>query len=851
MSTWKIIDGAGAPIDAVKIKPLGGSDVSAYTDAQGMAQLSADCALVVVQKEGCFDMLLPTQGGVHVMQPALAWEDEVINDETLDHRIVYSDGWQYYNAYPGDQALEDVRKNQVMYNTDAHGTKLENETATLQFHGTTLRIFGLADSYGGQASVTIDDGVASEVSFYRPRLAVPQATGERLASFADNATDKNTNNSKAYHLLYEVYDLADTDHTAVLRTGAAPNGSAQVCRAVLDFVDVSTRPVFHRFNFAPYFVSDITQNSVLATQCIAARGASALTQLGFVCSATGVPTVADIMVEAPLCQEGEFSTTIAGLSPYTQYAIRPFAVAQGVVYYGHEMSRFRTKGSVILSHELYGGFEGEEFTLTSIDPTAQLDWVCETVVHKTHDAPLAPEEILSISPVTGGVEISLVAQGNVLVKALDPDTGALCAACDVTVACREKATRAQTPPMGWNSWNCFLRKINVENISQTLEAMAMPITKDGKSLKDLGYDTCVIDGGWRENFLDETGAMVPSVLLGGKEGFPQLLQKAKAMGLKTGLHISPGDRDCMSQPIGAKWNEAIHYEQFRNWGLSFLKIDQCDYRPYLLNDMQEYARWMYVRHKFFLDNSGCEAVYSISNYHFDGWQHEVGNMWRISGDIATQENTTIPFGARWNTPGPFCSVYECANEANAVADFAGPGAWNDAEMCVVGDKGLSDIEGASQFNLWCMMSAPLILGNDLRDMSEKTIEIITNEEVIAIDQDALGVQGRRIWKKTMQGELVKQDLAPALELWAKPLEDGSFAVLLLNNTNDAPADITVAFSSLGFLNEITGEEYAIEGQSFLLRDLNAHTSLGQFETDYTTRPLLPHESVMLKITSVL
>ncbi len=699
MLRWQIEENGGTPLCGVRVKECMPDGASVQTDAQGVVQFAPRSEWVVLQKEGYFDMLLPAHGGRYTLLPYVKWESEVVNDETLDHRIVYSTQWQYYNAYPGDQALEDVRKNQVLYNTDAHGAKCAGETATIQFSGTTLRIFALADSYGGQATVSIDGGVPTEVSFYRPRLEKPQATGEKLASFADNATDPNTNNSKAYHLLYETYDLTDTQHTAVLCTGEAPHGNPQVCRAVLDVLDFSVQPVFHRFHFAPYCVSDVTATSVRATQCIAARGKTPLSQIGFVCAAAGVPTVADIVTLAPLCQSGDFTAEITGLLPYTQYALRPFAVADGVVYYGHELARFRTAGSVILSHELYGGFPDEIFNLTAINRSAPLDWVCETVQHPTHPAAQPPEEILSISPIAGGVEVSLIAQGNVIIKAIDPATGVLCAACDVTVACVEKAPLANTPPMGWNSWNCFLRKINAENIAETLDAMAKPITPDGKSLKDFGYDTCVIDGGWRENFLDENGAMVPSVLMGGNEGLLNLTQKASAMGLKTGLHISPGDRDCMSQPIGAKWNEATHYEQFRKWGLSFLKIDQCDYRPYLLNDMVEYARWMYLRHKFFMDNSGCNAVYSISNYHFDGWQHEVGHMWRISGDIATEENTTVPFGARWNTVGAFCSVYECANYANASADYAAPGAWNDAEMCVVGDKGLSEIEGASQFNL--------------------------------------------------------------------------------------------------------------------------------------------------------
>ncbi len=850
MATWVIRDCLNKPLCDVIITDLIDKSKQALTNEHGIANITATSDYVTVQKEGYFELLLAASGGEYSLTPFTSWESEVINDETLENHITYSENWQYYNAYPGDQAIADVLKNQVLYNTDAHGTKLSNETATLKFKGKNLRIFSLADSYGGNATVTIDNNKPVPVSFYRPRLEKATAIGEKLESFSDNATDKNTNNSKAYNLLFETYNLNDTEHTMVLQTGDAPNGSPDVCRAVIDFVDFSTRPVFNRFNFSPYFVSDITQNSAFATQCIAAVGKHRITHVGFVCSASGTPTIADIITFADLNENGEFCATVKNLSPFTNYCIRAFAIANNVAYYGHETARFRTEGSVTLSHELYGGFPDENFNLTAINATHPIEWQCETIIHATHkNALIAPEEIVCITPIENGIEVSLIAQGNVLIKAINTKTGEVCAACDVVVARREKTAIAKTPPMGWNSWNCFLRKVNVNNITQTLETMVKPITKDGKSLKDIGYNTCVVDGGWRENFLDENGEMMPSLLMGGKDGILKLSQTAAKMGLKLGLHISPGDRDCMSQPIGAKWNEAKHYEQFSNWGLTFLKIDQCDYRPYPLNDMFDYARWLYIRHKFFMDNSGSETVYSISNYHFDGWQHEVANMWRISGDIATVENTNNPCGARWNTPGQFHSVYDCANYSNLSADFAKPGAFNDAEMCVVGDAGLTDIEGISHFNLWCIMASPLFLGNDLRNMSEKTIETITNEEVIAVNQDVLGVQGRRLRKKTPNGESV-EDTAHALELWAKPLCDNSFAVVLLNNTNDDTAEISFDFSELQFYNEVTGEEYSLKGAKFALRNLNTHSELGTFEKSYTSQKLLPHESVMIKIIPV-
>lgn len=840
--------------------PLAGVTViagtqSVQTDYTGIAEVDTTTeAYCTLQKEGFFDALIPAQGSEEctiTLIPATAWEDYVINDETLTHEITYSAGWQYYNAYPGDTSVDDINKNLVLYNTDAHGTKQAGETATLHFSGKNLRVFGLADSYGGNATITIDGGVPMAISFYRSRLAEATSFGIALASYNNHTNQKNTNNSKAYALLFETHDLADTEHTMVLCTGDAPHGNPDICRAILDFIDVSDRPIFNRFNFAPYHISHIGATSAYATQRVMARGKGEITQVGFVSSVRGTPTVANHVTFAELRPDGRFEAMIEGLAPYTRYRTRPFAVADGIVTYGHECESFRTEGTVTLSHEMYGGFAGEVFTLSVLpdEKQAAVEWVCETLVHPTKQVSLPATEIVALTPAPNGVQVKLLAEGNVLLKAINPITKECCAYCDITVAKREKAPLAQTPPMGWNSWNCFLRKINRDNISEIIDAMAKPITKDGKSLKDVGYNTCVIDGGWRENYLDENGGMIPSVLMGGKDGIRTLAAKAKEKGLALGLHISPGDRDCISQPMGAKWNEATHYEQFRDWGVTFLKIDQCDYRPYLHNDMFDYARWMYFRHKYFMDNSGSETVYSISNYHFDGWQHEIAHMWRVSGDIATCMNTHNPCGARWNVSGTFSSVCECANLSNEAADFAGVNAWNDAEMCVVGDPGLNEIENQSHFNLWCIMASPLVLGNDLRMMSEEVIEIITNEEAIAVDQDALGVQGRRIWKRSPAGEAL-EGIAPALELWAKPLADGSFAVLLLNSTEAVCDSMQFAFQEVRFDNQDTGASYALEGAAFSLRDLNAHQELGVYTDAFQTGVLQPHESVLLKVTPV-
>lgn len=820
----KLLNADDLPVENAEVIKSKGDKV--VTDIAGTCVVAKEDYPLVVKAEGYYDMYLKDEKDTYTLKTYKKWEDQVVNDETLDGKVKYTENWAYYNAYPGDRFYKDVAKNRLLYNTDAHGTKLANETATLEFAGKNIKVFGLADSYGGKAVLSID-GKEEEINFFRERL------------------EDGKNNSQSYNLLYENYDLTDCTHELKITTlEKEDREDDNVCIAVLDFFDFSDIPVFNRFSFEPYTVTEVGSDWAMATQKLMSKGKYKIDEVGFVSSDINVPSVSDIKTVAKLNEDGTITETIKGLKPFTKYQCRAYAIVDGVVYYGHENFRFRTLGETVLDHEMYGGFPSEEFVLSAIKTKSNIIWSVENETILVDGEILPSENVVSIKASANVAKVILNKEGQADVVATDEDGNKTF--CSVTVARKEKKDLAKTPPMGWNSWNIFIRKINKFNIGETIDAMLKPITKDGKSLKDCGYNYVIIDGGWRENYLAQDGSLIPSTLMGDEAGLCELAKKCKDNGLHVGLHVCPGDRDCLGQPMGSKWVEQAHYKNYKDWGIEFLKIDECQHGQYEYSDKIDYSRWLYVREKYFMDNCGADIVYSISNYHFDNWQHEVANTWRTSGDIATQANTTEIIGARWNYygKGEYFSVYDCANHSNNSADFAKAGTWNDAEMCVVGDIGLNEYESKSHFNLWCLMASPLMLGNDLRDMSDEVIETITNQELIDINQNSLALQGKRIVKKTLDGEDVNS-IEKALEVWVKPLANGEMAILLLNNTDDSEQDVSINWSDVVYDNAVQNIKVTLEKEVYSVRDVNKHEDLGEFAKGFTAKQLKPHQSVMI------
>jgi len=367
---------------------------------------------------------------------------------------------------------------------------------------------------------------------------------------------------------------------------------------------------------------------------------------------------------------------------------------------------------------------------------------------------------------------------------------------------------ARTPPMGWNSWNKFACNVSEDMI----KSMADAVVKSG--MKDAGYQYVNIDDCWQVN-RDANGNIVAD-----PQRFPRGMKAVgdyiHSLGLKFGVYSDAGSKTCAGRPggLGHEYQDAIQYAA---WGVDYLKYDWC-------NTTTEDAKASYANIRAALDASGRPIVLSICEWGTAKpwlWGKEVGgNLWRTTGDIQDRWAGSL----KW--PDGSC----CSNGMLAIVDqqvglqsYAGPGHWNDPDMLEVGNGGMTDTEYRSHFSLWAILAAPLIAGNDLRDMKQAIHDILTNKEVIAVDQDPLGREGERIWKN---GDL---------EVWARQLKDGSRAVILLNR-GSAGAEVSANWEDLGYPN----------GVSASVRDLWLHRDLGNFTAKFSGQ-VASHDVVMVTV----
>jgi alpha-galactosidase len=361
---------------------------------------------------------------------------------------------------------------------------------------------------------------------------------------------------------------------------------------------------------------------------------------------------------------------------------------------------------------------------------------------------------------------------------------------------------ALSPPMGWNSWNKFGCDVREDLIRQMADAMV----KSG--MKDAGYQYIVIDDCWQVS-RDQDGNIIadpqrfPS-------GIKSLADYVQSLGLKFGIYSDAGEKTCAGRPA-SRGHEFQDARQYAAWGVDYLKYDWC-------NTGTQDARAAYALIREALNASGRPIVLSICEWGTAKpwlWGNEVGgNLWRTTGDIMD----------KWDGKENYSlGVLTILDLQVGLESFAGPGHWNDPDMLEVGNGGMTDTEYRSHFSLWSILSAPLIAGNDLRTMGPEIRQILTNKEVIAIDQDALGSEGRRI-KKVGDGEV-----------WAKQLKDGSRAVVLLNR-GSADTEIRVSWEDLGYANR----------SSAALRDLWQHKELGRFTGGFAST-VAPHAVVMVTV----
>jgi alpha-galactosidase len=349
---------------------------------------------------------------------------------------------------------------------------------------------------------------------------------------------------------------------------------------------------------------------------------------------------------------------------------------------------------------------------------------------------------------------------------------------------------ALTPPMGWNTWNKFACNVSDELVRGMADAMV----KSG--MKDASYQYVVIDDCWQVA-RDANGNIVvdPQRF---PNGMKAVADYVHSLGLKFGIYSDAGTFTCQKRPagLGHEYQDARTYA---SWGVDYLKYDWCNTLP------GQDARSSYANIRQALDASGRPIVLSICEWGKNQpwlWGKQVGgNLWRTTDDIQDRWS-----GRKEWSPGNCCSngMLDIVDLNADLYSYAGPGHWNDPDMLEVGNGGMTNTEYRSHFSLWALMAAPLMSGNDLRNMTPEIRDILTNKEVIAIDQDPLGRQGRRVWKS---GDF---------EVWGKQLQDGSRAVILLNR-GASSHEITVTWEQIGYPAHL----------SAAVRDLWAHKELGK------------------------
>lgn len=317
---------------------------------------------------------------------------------------------------------------------------------------------------------------------------------------------------------------------------------------------------------------------------------------------------------------------------------------------------------------------------------------------------------------------------------------------------------ARRPPMGWNSWNHFELRIDDKTVREVADALV------STGLRDAGYMYVNIDDGWQGS-RDSKGE------LRGNERFPDMRKLADyvhSRGLKLGIYSSPGPRTCGGFE-GSFGHEEQDARTYADWGIDYLKYDWCSARTVYSTPGEMQAA--YLKMGAALQGGKRPIVYSLCQYGmFDvgRWGRKVGgNLWRTTSDISDYWSRMegIGFGQ------------------NGRENDAGPGGWNDPDMLEVGNGGMTLDEYRTHITLWSLLSAPLLLGNDVRALSQETRSLLTNREVIAVDQDPLGFQGHRI------------SASGRTEIWAKPLFDGSLAVAIFNR-DDAPAEVQLKWASV-------------------------------------------------------
>lgn len=349
---------------------------------------------------------------------------------------------------------------------------------------------------------------------------------------------------------------------------------------------------------------------------------------------------------------------------------------------------------------------------------------------------------------------------------------------------------APTPPMGWNSWNKFGCNVSEKLIMEMADAMVT------NGMRDAGYQYIVIDDCWQVG-RDSLGNIVPD-----PERFPSgmkvLGDYIHNKGLKFGIYSCAGSMTCQARP-GSRGYQFQDARSYAEWGVDFLKYDWC-------YDEGQKAQAAYKTMSDALKECGRPIVFSICEWGESKpweWAEGVGHLWRTTADIRDCYQCTFDWGG--------LGVLDIIDKQAALQHYAGPGHWNDPDMLEVGNGGMTVDEYKTHFTMWAMLAAPLMAGNDIRNMDESTKEILTNADVIAVNQDKLGQQATKFLD---MGDY---------EIWAKPLSNGEIAVCFMNRTNQPwRLDYDWKKQTMYFATEVS-----VHKKVYTVFDLWEHKNIGK------------------------
>lgn len=378
---------------------------------------------------------------------------------------------------------------------------------------------------------------------------------------------------------------------------------------------------------------------------------------------------------------------------------------------------------------------------------------------------------------------------------------------------------ALTPQMGWNSWNKFGTGINEQMVKEMADALI------STGLKDAGYNHILLDDGWMDMERDAQGNLVPH-----PEKFPNgikvVADYVHSKGLKFGLYNCAGSKTCAGYPgsRGHEYQDALKYAE---WGVDYLKYDWCSTGK--LNAEEAYTT---MRDAIYA--AGRPILLSICEWGTDApwkWAQSVGHSWRTTGDIYNCFSCKHDHGGYYSWGA--LNILDMRDQ-DELRKAAGPDHWNDMDMLEVGNGGLTLDEERTHFALWAILNSPLLLGNDLRNMSPQTLDILTNKEIIAINQDSLGIQG---FKYKKEG---------TVEIWVKPMVNNEWAICFFNRSQQ-PTEFTFNWEGTTIKDNVFDREITFNRNNiYKLRDLYQHKVIGNTKKALKQK-LEPNQSLVVKV----